>query len=288
MKVGEREKGVFFIITSAFFFALMGIFVKLSGDLPTMQKSFFRNFVSLIVAIIMILRSGTKIHYTKEQIPVIILRAFFGTAGILCNYYCLDHMIASDATMLNKLSPFFAIIFSFLFLKEKTKIYQFAAVAIAFLGSLFIIKPTFTGMSFVPSLLGVIGGLSAGVAYTAVRKLGQIKTPGMLVVFFFSAFSCLTTLPFVIAQFKPMSLKQVLFLTLTGICAATAQFSITAAYFHAPAREISVFDYSQVVFSAVLGFLICHEIPDVYSFAGYAVIICTAIFIFIKGKHVKI
>ncbi len=37
----QQYKGIILIIASAFFFSLMSLFVKLSGDLPSIQKSFF-------------------------------------------------------------------------------------------------------------------------------------------------------------------------------------------------------------------------------------------------------
>ncbi len=84
-----------------------------------------------------------------------------------------------------------------------------------------------------------------------------------------------------ILDFKPMSLLQLTYLLLAGLSAAFGQFAITSAYCHAPAREISVFDYSQIIFSAILGFIAFHQIPDTLSFAGYAVIILTAVANFI-------
>ena len=73
-----------------------------------------------------------------------------------------------------------------------------------------------------------------------------------------------------------MTPGQFLFLILAGMSAAGGQLSITAAYQHAPAREISVFDYSQVVYAALFGFILFGEVPDVWSFVGYAIIIGTA------------
>ena len=69
-----------------------------------------------------------------------------------------------------------------------------------------------------------------------------------------------------------------LLLLLAGISAACGQFSITKAYTKAPAREISVFDYTQVLFAAILGFLFLEQIPDQLSFLGYAIIIGSAVF----------
>lgn len=66
--------------------------------------------------------------------------------------------------------------------------------------------------------------------------------------------------------------------------AAGGQFSITAAYTYAPAKEISVFDYTQVIFAALLGFIFLNQIPDIYSVVGYIIIIGVAFWSFIKQK----
>ncbi len=280
LTVNQKYKGVLCIIISAFCFAFMNAFVRLSGDLPSVQKSFFRNFVAFFFALIILIRSKEKINVTKESVPYLLLRSIFGTLGILCNFYAVDHLVLSDASMLNKMSPFFTILFSFLLLKERLTAFQTVSVIIAFLGSLFIIKPTFTNMDLIPSLLGLLGGIGAGAAYTMVRKLGSLGVKGPFVVFFFSGFSCVTTLPFLIIYFEPMTWVQLLMLLGAGLSAAGGQFSITAAYYYAPAREISVYDYSQIIFAALLGFILFDQIPDALSFLGYVIIIGVAIVMF--------
>ena len=67
-----------------------------------------------------------------------------------------------------------------------------------------------------------------------------------------------------------------LYLILAGCAAALGQFSITAAYKFAPAKDISVFDYTQVIFAAILGMLFLGETPVPLSIAGYVLIIGTA------------
>ena len=70
-----------------------------------------------------------------------------------------------------------------------------------------------------------------------------------------------------------MSSKQLLFLILAGLSAALGQFSITNAYKFAPAKKLSVFDYAQVVFATIWGFILFGEIPTVLSIIGYVIII---------------
>lgn len=196
-----KNKGVQFILLSAFFFAVMNLFVKLSGDLPSVQKSFFRNLVAAGVAAVILIRSHQGFGFQKKNLPLLILRSTLGTIGILCNFYAVDHLVMSDASMLSKLSPFFVIIFSALFLKEKADNVQKLSVVAAFIGSLFIIKPGLRIEQIVPSLVGFAGAMAAGSAYTCVRGLSQRGERGPLIVFFFSAFSCLVTLPYLLFSF---------------------------------------------------------------------------------------
>lgn len=273
MKLQSRHKGILFILLAAFFFACNSMFVRLAGDIPTMQKSFFRNAIAMVIAAVILLREGNGFRpASRKNWPQLFARAAFGTIGLLCNFYAVDHLLLSDASMLNKMSPFFAVLASVFLLKEKLKPVQIIALLGAFLGSLFIIKPTFSNMALGASLLGFLGGACAGIAYTLVRLLGQRGERSSFIVFFFSAFSCLVAVPYMLLFGVPMTLPQTLCLLGTGVSAAAGQFSITAAYRCAPAREISVFDYSQVIISAVMGFVLFGDVPDGFSFLGYFVI----------------
>ena len=281
----DKYKGIFLIILSAFCFALMNMFVRLAGDLPSIQKSFFRNFIAAICAAFMLMKSRTSFRWNKGNLPDLLVRAVAGTVGILCNFYAVDHLVLSDASMLNKMSPFFVIVFSIFILKERVTPVQVLCVAGAFLGSLLVIKPTFANADLFASVLGFIGGLGAGLAYTFVRKLGTKGENGNRIVFFFSAFSCLVTLPFLVFDYHSMSIYQIWILLLAGLSAAGGQFSITAAYTYAPGREISVYDYSQIIFSALLGYIMFSQIPDIWSIAGYIIICLMAVLMFLYNNR---
>lgn len=142
-KISPKHKGVLCIISSAFCFAFMGAFVRLAGDLPSVQKSFFRNLVAFIfAAAILIRQKGSFLPQKKSNIGALLIRSVCGTLGILCNFYAVDHLALSDAAMLNKMSPFFVIVFSAMFLRERTNLVQTLGVIVAFAGSLLIIKPS--------------------------------------------------------------------------------------------------------------------------------------------------
>ena len=135
----NRIKGILCIITSACGFAVMSAFIKLSGDLPSFRKTFFRNLVAAAIALYLIIKHKGSLVGKKENRKILVLRSIFGTIGIVCNYYAVDRLVLSDANMLNKLSPFLVVIFCALFLKEKINLKQISMVSVAFIGALFII-----------------------------------------------------------------------------------------------------------------------------------------------------
>mgnify|MGYP002627858344 FL=1 len=275
--MNDKKQGILYIIMAGLFFALMTFFVRMAGNLPTMQKAFFRNAVAAVAALFLLARSEEGFKIKKSSWRDLFLRSFFGTMGLICNFYAVDRLAIADANILNKLSPFFAIIMSYFILKEKANKTEWLCVVVAFIGALFVVKPSMD-MQFVNAMIGMLGGFGAGVAYTFVRKLGKAGERGPVIVMCFSVFSCIVTAPFLIIGAKPMSLYQIVMLLLAGAAATGGQLSITKAYTKAPAKEISVFDYSQVVFAAALGLIFLGQIPDLMSIIGYVIIIGSAVF----------
>ncbi|MBR5096342.1 MAG: EamA family transporter, partial [Treponema sp.] len=106
-----------------------------------------------------------------------------------------------------------------------------------------------------------------------------------LVIAFFSCFSCALCLPFMPFCFVAPSWSQLLILLGAGAAGCLGQFGITYAYFFAPARDISIYDYSQIIFSSFLGFVMFNQIPDALSWIGYTVIVLMAAIVFVYNKR---
>lgn len=282
----KKSKAIGFILLSAFGFAMMNAFVRLAGDLPFTQKSFFRNIVAMIAAAVVLRREGIAFRWEKGNLPMLLLRSVCGTLGIVCNFYAVDHLVLADANILNKMSPFFAILFSLFLLKEHANLFQYCAVLAAFGGSMLIIKPGFSADAF-PAFIGLLGGASAGAAYTVVRALSKQGEKSARIIFFFSAFSVLSMLPFLVFDYHPMTWTQLVLLLCAGLSATLGQFGVTLAYTHAPAKEISVFDYTQVLFAAMLGFILFGQIPDGWSVVGYCVICGVSVITFLYNRRTE-
>ena len=285
--VNNRTKGIICILLSALCFSGMSSFINLSGDVPTPQKVFFRNLVALFIASVTLIKNRESFKPHKGCLPYHLLRSAAGLAGVFGNFYATTKMATTaDAAILNKMSPFFTLLFSAIFLREKVKPKQALAIFIAFIGSMFVIKPTMGNSELLPSLCGFAGGVCAGAAYTCVRHMGNKGENGRFTVFFFSLFSVVVTAPYLIFNFAPMTAKQLIYLLMVGVCAAGGQFSITAAYTFAPSREISVYDYSNVIFTAISGyFFLGGQVPDLWSFFGYFIICAMAVWMFLYNKR---
>ncbi|MFR0871901.1 MAG: DMT family transporter [Oscillospiraceae bacterium] len=219
--LSRLNKAILFLITSAFFFALMNMFVRLSGDVPTIQKTFFRNFFALFIA------SGAMIKNRCCIIPPKGARFDLFMRGVRLRRRCAEFLRDRpaehfDASLLNKMSPFFAIIFSTFLLKERANKVQWAIILTAFIGALFVIKPSFQNAELGASIAGFCGGMCAGAAYTFVRRATGKGVKSYYVVFFFSAFSTLVAFPLMLLDFKAMTLVQTLMLVGSGVSAAIA------------------------------------------------------------------
>lgn len=278
----NKNKGIIAMIVSAFGFAMMGGFVKLIGDIPVIQKSLFRNGVTMIITLIIIIYSKVDIREIKHH-KLLLLRSGLGTIGVLLNYYALDNLILSDANVIARLSTFLVLVFCFIFLKEKVSFKQVGAIIVAFIGVLFIVKPQLT---IQPAyIVAVLGSVAAALAYTVLRVVGQ-REHYLSIVMYFSTFSTLVLLPYVIFNFAPMSGTQVIYSVLAGVGACVGQFGLTVAYKHAPAKEISIYNYFGVIFAAIFSMVIFAEYPDFLSIIGYFIIFGGSLFMFLDKKAI--
>ncbi|MCG2361598.1 DMT family transporter [Staphylococcus epidermidis] len=283
MILNPKVKGIIAILISAVGFSFMSVFFRLAGDLPVFQKSLARNFVAMFIPLFFIYKYRQPMFGKLSSQPLLISRSTLGLIGVLLNIYAIDHMVLSDADTLMKLNPFWTIVLSLIFLHEKIRKYQITAMIIAILGMLLIVKPEFSS-SVIPSIAGLLSGIFAASAYTCVRALST-REKLYTIVFYFSLFSVVVLIPFSIFTYTPMTTIQILFLLGAGLSAAVGQIGITLAYSFAPAKDISIFTYASIIFTALFGFILFGESPDMLATVGYIVIIGASYYMFDKARR---
>ena len=272
---------MFFMLISTMAFALMSVAVKQLTFVPLFQKVLFRNAVSLIVAFVVIKKSRTPLFGKLKNQNFLLARSFLGLAGVSLIFYAISKLTLADSSIFMRLSPVWVTIFAALFLKESISKIQIIALLLAFTGAVFVIKP---GLDFtlLPALAGLLASVCAGAAYTLVSHLKTKERPETI-VFYFSLVSVFVTLPITYFRFYTPSLVELTFLILTGIFAAIGQLTLTNAYRLSRASDVSVYNYTGILFATLLGFFIWGEIPDLLTILGGVLIIISGILIYRKG-----
>lgn len=278
--MSNKTKAVFCMLISALGFTFMSVTVKYVTGIPLFEKVFFRNLISLGVAFFMLKKSSAPMFGRRENQLALLARSSFGLAGVVLNFYAISKLTLADSSMLGKLSPIFVTIMACIFLKEKIDNKQILSIIVTFLGALLVIKPEFS-LEMLPSLAGILSAAASGVAYTLLRYLKDKESPDTI-IFYFSLISVVFTAPFALAEYVQPTFIQLGLLLATGVFASVGQFGITYAYKYAKATEVSIYNYSAIVFGIILGFIFFGEIPDTLSLLGGAIIIAVAFYIF---KH---
>ncbi len=278
----NKPKAIILMLIAALAFAIMGAMVKLSGNIPLFEKVFYRNLVSLTMAYFMIRKSKMSFFGKGENQKYLLSRSLLGLLGVVLSFYALNNLVLSDANMLNKISPFFVTLFAAVFLKEKLSKIQIPVLIIVFTGALLIIKPQFS-LSVLPSLSGFLSAMCAGAAYTLIRFLRE-REKAPTIVFYFSFVSVVVMFPLMMMNYQKPTMIQLVYLIGVGVFAGIGQFSLTSAYRYAPAAEVSIYDYTSIVFSAIIGFIVWSELPDLLSRVGTLIIISSAIFTYIYNR----
>ncbi len=265
----SKHKGVLLIILSALFFSLMATTVKSVNEFPLVQKVFFRNLIGLVILSAFVLKDKSILKVNNKKL--MFGRCAFGLTGVFLYYKSISMLNLSEAVVINKLSPFFVIVLGALLLKEKIKASQLIAVAIALGGITILLKPQMN-IDILPAIIGLSGALSAAFAYTIIRELRHSDSP-LTIVFYFCLSSTLITLPLLIPEFVMPTAIELFRLCLIGIFALIAQLAMTNAYRFAPASQLSIYTYFNIIFSTILGVIFWSESLSTTFILGAALII---------------
>lgn len=277
----DRNKGILFMIASSLFFALMAASVKFSGDIPTMEKVFFRNIVGCIVSGYAIFKSGQGFKGNNSK--YLSYRALLGFLGVVFYFYAITYLPLADAVVLNQMNPFFVIILAALFLREKIKKLQIPAIILALIGVVFISKPQFN-YTLVPTVAGLLSAIFAASAYTMIRHLSKTDS-SHAIVFYFTGISTILTIPFMIfGEFVLPDLVTLISLLTVGVFATLAQYLMTTSYRYAEAGDLSIYSYGNTIFSIFIGIILWSEIPNIISTLGVVFILSGAYLNYIAKK----
>jgi len=274
--MNDHSKAALLMILSSLSFAAMQVLIaKSAGRIPLFEQLFFRNLLAAGVALVSVKRSGQNPLGKPENRKLLILRSLTGYLGMVCLFYASARAAQGDVAVINKMSPFIVTLLSVAFLGEKISRSQVLALILAFSGGVCVSNPTFHSSLF-PIFVAFLSALFSGAAYTAVGALKGREQPSV-VVFFFSAFSTLLTAVFMLADFVVPTVRELGMLVGIGVCALCGQITLTHAYTLTNASEVSIFNYSGILFSMLLGCLFLGQKVGTSSAVGAGLVILAGV-----------
>ena len=282
--LSQKSKGIILMLLSALFFALMQIMVKLSGGrIPLMEQVFFRNFVSFFVMLFVMLYNHLPLFGPKKYHPWLFARSFFGILGVICQFYASNHANQADVTTVSKMSPFLVTILAGVFLREKISKIQIPAMILAFAGCIVVANPTFNSNVF-PLFISFLDAATSAVAFTLLRFFRD-KVDALTVVMYYSTFSMIVIAPFMLANFVMPTPYETFLLMMIGVFAALGQICLTYSYRMAPAAEISVYNYSGIIFAMILGYVMLGQEIGLHSLIGAALVIAASLMVYFYNRR---
>lgn len=265
-------KAAVLMTAAALFLSLVPLAVQLvPGDsgITTSQKLVARGSVAVLVTLVLLRRRGISLLSARP--PLLFLRSALGTLGMVCYFYALEHLPIANTVTMNKLSPFFVILFSWIFLGERLKPVQVLAMITAFSGVALVAGPGTMTLS-TAVLLALASAVFAGAAYTTLRAMRKYDSP-LLIVFWFSLFSVAVFLPPSISRGAVPRWNALLPLAGIGVAGVTGQVLMTAAYRYAEGGKVAVYGYLSVVFAVVWQVAVFGEMPPAAVLAGAVLVI---------------
>lgn len=281
--MNDKTKGILCMVASALAFALMQIAVKLTSDnVSIFIQVVFRNFILAVFSIIMLKKNKEKLMPVKEHRLALFFRGFLGLFGVVLYFYATKNMQTANAAILQKSSPFFVMIFAAIFLNEKLTKVHVLSLLIAFVGAYFVTNPS-GNYNLLPALAGIFSAVFAAGAYTIIGKLGKSEN-AYRIMLAFGVVTCVSLfIPLVMTYKRPLPIDW-LWLSMIGIFGGLGQYLLTIAYLYAPAGEVSIYNYTSVIFSAILGFIIFGDKIIPIEFLGIGLILLSALILFLYNQ----
>lgn len=266
------------MLGASFFFAAMGVCIKLAGQqFPPAELVFYRGVIAALLVFGYVRSRGFTLatpHWRSH-----LARSFAGFISLVSYFYAIQMIPLATAVTLGYTSPLFLALILTFWKKEKAGLRIALALVAGFLGVTLVLQPTFGRDQFLGGFLGLVSGVVSSIAYMNVRRLGELGEPEWRTVFYFSSFTALGGLVMAATGGTPHSADAAGWLLVVGVgtFGALGQLCMTAAYKRGKTLVAANLAYSTVVFAALWGILLWDEWLSVGAWMGMALIVGSGI-----------
>lgn len=245
---------------------VMAAIIKHVGDdVGTPMVVFLRSLFGLLVLLPLVARHGGRL-FESNRPGTMAVRALAGLAAMYGFFYVIAHLPLAEATLVKLTTPFFMPLIAYFWLREHIGRHNAIAIVTGFAGVLFILRPG--AATFDPhALVGIGAAILASVAMVAIRDMHEDEPPDRI-VFHFAVVSTLVSAVPLLWLWETPDWHLWPWLVAMGICGTAGQLLITHAFQVAPPGRLGPFNYTSVVFAALLGWLVWGESLFVTTVVG--------------------
>jgi S-adenosylmethionine uptake transporter len=265
------------MVVAGLAFALMGACVKFAAaDFSAAELVFWRSLLSMAVSAALLARAGLGLATARFGVHA--HRGISGFVSLFMFFHALTHLPVATATALNYTSPLFVAVLFTLLARERIRALLAGAVALGFVGTILLLRPTIAPEQLWPALVGLASGAISAVAYWNVRQLVQADEPEERVVFYFALFCAAGALVWMLPQgWTAVTADNVAMLAGVAIFGTLGQMALTRAYGKGPAIVAAALSYSGIVFAAILGLVLFGDRLPLAAWIGIVLIVAAGI-----------
>ncbi len=279
--IPKNHSAIFYMLAAMFCLSAMNIILRklyIDSSLHFTQLVVLRHVCSIfiVVAWAAVLTRGIP-TFRSQRMSGHFWRATFGICAMEIWFYSIAIMPVSLATALSFTTPIFSTIFAIIFLQEKAGIRRWSAIVIGFIGMLIILRPDISGVSNAGWVVIGASILMAGSGIM-VKSLTSSETPETI-VFYMSVFMLMWAIPPSIPFWKDFTLSQFGMCFLISLSSTIAHLCMARAFIRADIVVLMPFDFTRLVFTAGLAYLVFGEIVDAPTIIGSLVIVTSSVYI---------
>lgn len=278
--------GIGFKVASVTILLGMASLLKASEGIPPGELVFFRSAFAIVPMIVFLAVRRELMDGLKTKRPLGHLwRGLLGVGGMSTSFYALTKLPLPEAVSIGYGMPLLIVVFGALFLKENVRLYRWTAVFVGLIGVGIIVWPRLTVFSGGPiddlalgaiaALLSCVFGASSAMF---VRNLVFTERSATIVLYF--SITCtivsLFTIPFGWVWPTP---TQAAMLVTAGIAGGIGQILMTEAYRHADVSVVAPFEYTSLLLSLAVGYVVFHDVPTVQMLIGAAIVVGAGLYI---------
>ena len=259
-------RGILWMLGSTASWSMMAAITRhFSGEIHTFEIVFFRSLFGTVFLLPWLWRSGFAGLRTR-RIGMHMARGFVGLVTIYLLFSAIALAPLGEVAAIVSTRPLIGSLGAVLLLHEVARGHRWAAMFLGLVGAMIIIRPGFSDVSLGVSL-ALVAVLLMAILSLVIKSLSRTESPDTIVVWQMIVFTPFSLVPALFVWQNP-TLTQFVLLVGTGLLGTFTQRCLTRAYAAADATVVLPFDFTRLVFSALLGFLWFAELPDVWTWSG--------------------